>query len=51
VGFNGYTTFSVREACGHLDVPWWEPDDGYHPTCVVEAGDNADEFVFLAAHG
>ncbi|TVU30218.1 hypothetical protein EJB05_21828, partial [Eragrostis curvula] len=39
-------TISVREACGHLNVPRWEMDDGYHHIWVVEAGDNA-EFVFL----
>ncbi|KAL6640283.1 hypothetical protein ACP70R_022132 [Stipagrostis hirtigluma subsp. patula] len=39
-------TISVREACRHIDVPRWEPDCGYLPVCVVEAGDNA-EFVIL----
>ncbi|KAL6640215.1 hypothetical protein ACP70R_022064 [Stipagrostis hirtigluma subsp. patula] len=39
-------TISVREACGHIDVPRWEPDDRRLPVCVVAAGDNA-EFVFF----
>ncbi|KAL6641249.1 hypothetical protein ACP70R_019430 [Stipagrostis hirtigluma subsp. patula] len=38
---------SVREACGHLNVRKWEPDDGHTaPLSVVVVGDNA-EFVIL----
>lgn len=39
-------TICVREACGHLNVQSWKPDDGCAPVLVVAAGDNA-EFVFL----
>ncbi|TVU30222.1 hypothetical protein EJB05_21832, partial [Eragrostis curvula] len=39
-------TISVREACGDINVSRWEPDDGYLPVLVFEAGENA-EFVFL----
>uniref|UniRef100_A0A0A8Y1Z9 F-box protein AT5G49610-like beta-propeller domain-containing protein n=1 Tax=Arundo donax TaxID=35708 RepID=A0A0A8Y1Z9_ARUDO len=40
-------TISVREACGHLNVQRWKPDDGCTaPVKVFAVGDNA-EFVIL----
>ncbi|TVU30205.1 hypothetical protein EJB05_21815, partial [Eragrostis curvula] len=40
-------SISVREACAHLNVQRWEPDDGLAaPVLVIAAGDNA-EFVIL----
>ncbi|OEL31514.1 hypothetical protein BAE44_0007464, partial [Dichanthelium oligosanthes] len=40
-------TFSVHEACGHLNVQKWEPDDSCSaPVAVVLVGDNAEFVIF-----
>ncbi|TVU30200.1 hypothetical protein EJB05_21810, partial [Eragrostis curvula] len=39
-------TISVREACDHLNVQIWQPDNGGPPVSVLGVGDNA-EFAVL----